>query len=144
MCGEFKQPEYFHTGADGKSTAKCKVCYSIYGKAYRAKNADKYRAYTRKANLVKKYKITTDDYDFMLDEQGGVCAICGRRDSGRDQNEHFCVDHCHNTGRVRGLLCHRCNVGIGHFDDDPHMVRSALEYLVKTPPDIELIPIHIC
>lgn len=64
----------------------------------------------------------------MRQEQKGLCAICERRlQTGR----HTCVDHCHKTGKVRGLLCHKCNKGIGFLDDNPDILISALEYLLE-------------
>lgn len=79
---------------------------------------DEARAANRR-NALKKYGITPEDYDRMLKEQGG-CAICGATEPG-GRGKNFHVDHCHSTGRVRGLLCHHCNVGIGmlreNFED---------------------------
>jgi hypothetical protein len=60
----------------------------------------------------------------MLDEQGGVCALC--RDPAK---ESLVIDHCHTTGSVRGLLCHHCNVGLGFLRDDPDVMAAAIEYL---------------
>lgn len=63
----------------------------------------------------------------MFASQGGVCAIC-RQPEGRE-GRSLSVDHDHDSGVVRGLLCDSCNVGLGRFRDDPELVRSALEYL---------------
>lgn len=78
--------------------------------------------------------ITIDDYKVMFDAQGGVCAICGReetnllsRKTGRIRQ--LAVDHCHETGKIRGLLCSNCNMGIGYFRDDPEIMRKAITYL---------------
>lgn len=64
----------------------------------------------------------------MLVNQDGLCAICGTDTPGR-KHENFSVDHDHLTGRVRALLCHFCNVGIGHFGDNPATLRAAADYL---------------
>ena len=73
------------------------------------------------------YRMSKKDYDAMLDAQGGVCAICGRADDG--SGHKLSVDHNHETGAVRGLLCHRCNASLGCLDDDPTRFRKAADYL---------------
>lgn len=71
------------------------------------------------------FGISLADFETMLSNQGGVCAICGERPKRR----RLAVDHCHQTGRVRGLLCYSCNVGIGALRDSPDVIRSAIAYL---------------
>lgn len=63
----------------------------------------------------------------MLEMQGGVCAICG----GKDKNFRLAVDHCHQTGKIRGLLCSACNKAIGGFKDSPMLLIKAMRYLHK-------------
>lgn len=77
-------------------------------------------------NLKTKYGITIEQYDAMLEAQGGVCAICSTPDP---EGQRLGVDHCHTTGQIRDLLCTRCNRGIGHFFDDPSRVDKAAAYL---------------
>jgi len=74
------------------------------------------------------YGLTPAAYDVMLADQGGQCAVCGATDP-RTQAGVFCVDHCHTTGVVRGLLCSACNSGLGHFSDDPDVLRAAASYI---------------
>ncbi len=62
----------------------------------------------------------------MLDRQGGVCAICKKKP---DEGKMLCVDHCHVTGMVRGLLCHKCNSVLAFGNDDPDILRAAIAYL---------------
>ena len=81
----------------------------------------------RKWKLKNKYNISEEDYYFLLEKQHGGCAICGGLPSSN--KEFFCVDHDHNTGQVRGLLCDKCNRGIGHFDDEPWIILSAFNYI---------------
>jgi hypothetical protein len=83
---------------------------------------------TRDADLRRKYGITAADYDRMLAAQGGVCAICGRPPKTRRLN----VDHDHNTGRIRGILCWRCNKGLQFFSDDAKHLRRAAAYVKRT------------
>lgn len=77
----------------------------------------------REEKLKYKYGITVEEYDALRGAQGGRCALCGA------DPEVLCVDHCHATGRVRGLLCSPCNTGIGHLRDDVAILRRAIEYL---------------
>ncbi len=73
---------------------------------------------------LRQYGMTLDDYDAMLAAQGGVCAICGSAEPG-GSGGRFAVDHDHATGDVRGLLCAKCNTGLGLFGDDvPRMVKG--------------------
>jgi hypothetical protein len=74
-----------------------------------------------------RYGLTLDDYKTMLAAQGGVCAICREPSTSAWGSLH--VDHDHDTGRVRGLLCEACNVGLGNFKDDPARLRAAAVYL---------------
>ena len=83
----------------------------------------------RDYNLRKNYGITSADYDRMLEEQGGRCAICGTTHPGGRTNKYFFVDHCHDTGNVRGLLCMACNTMLGHADDNIETLNNAIEYL---------------
>lgn len=112
-------------------------------KQWRAENLERAREHDRKrkhdprrrashlARVMKKYGITVADYEARLAAQSGACAIC--RSSF---NVHrgttavrLAVDHDHVTGRVRGLLCSRCNTGLGLFGDNPTLLRDAIAYL---------------
>jgi hypothetical protein len=91
----------------------------------RKRNPEPYKKHSRRANLKKNFGITLEQRDALLDRQGGVCAICGSHESERALH----VDHCHSTGSVRGILCHRCNTGIGMFRDNIEFLSSAIQYL---------------
>jgi hypothetical protein len=78
---------------------------------------------------LKRYGITEDDLSDMLAAQGDCCAICGEYFT---EAHPACVDHDHATGKVRGLLCWRCNPGIGQFRDRPGLLRAAAAYLERT------------
>ena len=88
------------------------------------------RSYAEKRNIQLKrdYGITLQQYNEMLETQGGVCAICKKTCS---RGKQLCVDHCHVTGEVRMLLCPRCNVGLGSFGDDPALLKEAIQYLQR-------------
>lgn len=81
------------------------------------------------------FGIGLDDYERMLAEQGGACAICRRPESMIDPRtnvaRNLAVDHCHETGAVRGLLCGYCNKALGGFGDNPDRLRAAVEYLER-------------
>jgi len=72
--------------------------------------------------------MTIEDYDTMLEKQNNVCAICYKMNKN---GKRFIIDHCHQTGRVRGLICHNCNVGIGLLGEDRTILSSAINYLNK-------------
>lgn len=103
---------------DGRAR-RCKSCYS----RARATRAGHYRNF----ELLRKYGITSAQYDELLAAQNGVCAIC--RGPSVDGSA-LAVDHCHETGRVRGLLCANCNRGVGLFADDPDRLVAAAAYLL--------------
>lgn len=77
----------------------------------------------RKSHLMKKYKLTLAQFDSMVKAQSGLCLICGAKP------KLLCVDHDHTTGKVRGLLCRKCNTGLGSFSDDASLLSKAVEYL---------------
>jgi hypothetical protein len=87
---------------------------------FRAKECARQLEQRRKST----YGLTTDDYNRMLARQHGACAICKRKSS-----KTLCIDHCHATRQVRALLCNGCNIGLGHFGDDPSLLRAAAAYL---------------
>jgi len=88
------------------------------------KQRDYRRKTQRRDQLKYYYGMSVEDFDALLALQDGACAICKRT-----CDENLCVDHCHVTGKVRGLLCRTCNFGLGLFKDDPRFTRAATEYL---------------
>lgn len=72
------------------------------------------------------YGITIEDYENLLEAQGNRCAICGITEPS-GYNWH--VDHCHSKGHIRGLLCSKCNQGLGLFNDNTEVMRNAIKYL---------------
>lgn len=89
---------------------------------WRANNPDKARESSRAGFVRHKYGLTLVDIDAMNRNQNGLCSIC-------QKNKPLCVDHNHNTGVVRGLLCRNCNQGLGHFKDDFSILIRAANYV---------------
>lgn len=86
----------------------------------------------REATIKKKYNITQEHYELIRNNQDNKCAICGsERASIARPNISFMIDHCHEKGHVRGLLCYSCNVGLGHFKDNIEILEKAIAYLKK-------------
>jgi len=79
--------------------------------------------------LLRKYGITFDEYNTMFNAQEGRCLICGKHQS--ELNQALCVDHNHNTNAIRGLLCIRCNTGLGCFNDRTDLLTKAVEFLTN-------------
>jgi hypothetical protein len=95
-------------------------------KAYRAANPDK----IKHLNLRRAYGISLEEYNALAEAQGHKCAICGASDAQSTiSKKHFFVDHCHETGKVRGLLCNHCNRGLGAFKDNTEFLAKAIAYL---------------
>lgn len=75
------------------------------------------------------FGLTKEDHSKMLEQQNNSCKICKLDNSGRKGSPKLCVDHCHKTNKVRGLLCYHCNQGLGHYKDSPELLREAAIYL---------------
>ncbi len=92
------------------------------------------KQYREGQNRVYKYKrqynITIEEYDALVVRQNGRCGICGT-DQPSARTRYWNVDHCHETGQIRGLLCAACNRGGGMFKDDPELLRKATEWFTK-------------
>lgn len=103
--------------------------YKSYNKTYDLRNRDARLLGARKRKLKNKFNITPEKYNQMLLDQKGKCKICDSENTGAKTFKHFPVDHCHKSGIVRGLLCNRCNSGLGNFRDDINNLNKAIKYL---------------
>lgn len=96
-------------------------------------NTIKYSLSRKNSRLKKRYGMSNDAYQTLLLKQNSCCAVCSihisehQTKKGADKN--FAVDHCHQTGNIRGLLCYKCNLGLGYFNDNPRLLEQATVYL---------------
>jgi hypothetical protein len=150
ICTKCKEPKNiseftFDRGQKSGVRPNCKNCSRLqylnnrdkrleYNKKYVLENKDRVRAYHknykaskkdehRNSDLIRKYGITLDEYNALLFSQNGKCAICNV------EGAMLCVDHSHATGKVRGLLCQKCNTMIGQAKESTNNLRSAALYL---------------
>ena len=153
-CGEQKPLDEFHRDSkrrDGRH-GHCKTCVLARVTKYRADNPEKIKESQRRSRaknpevyrnkqLLWTFGITLEEYQRIEAEQEGVCAVCGEAEtemhpqSGKPRN--LAVDHDHNTGAIRGLLCNACNRGIGLMNDNPETLRAAITYLERQKPPAE-------
>lgn len=128
-CKETKSTDQFYKNRNHSTGIRnvCKLCQNTRRTENRRKNPDLARAACRRSKLKCKYGITQEQYEKMLLSQNGVCAICFNP-SADDRRLH--IDHCHTTNKIRGLLCHKCNNGLGIFRDNPTILQSAVDYLI--------------
>jgi hypothetical protein len=117
-------------GADGRHPA-CKACRSDQSRAWYIKKRDeileKRREWRKQSGAYRRqaYGMSNEEFNSLVAAQNGRCAICFEVPTGRG----FHVDHCHRTGRIRGLLCRGCNLALGNMKDDPISLIKAADYL---------------
>lgn len=117
-CELFQQEKNFEFRVRiNKYISKCKKC-SFEAK----KNHKNYKKNCEKARIKNRYNISEDSYSFFKNKYNGKCHICKKEDV-------FCIDHCHKTNKIRGMLCNRCNSGIGFLKDDIEIMKEAIKYL---------------
>ena len=102
----------------------CKICMRTWSREYRLRKPRE----AKHSEIKYKYGITIDQYNKKLFEQGNCCAICGTDKPGGG-HENLYVDHDHNTGKVRGLLCRNCNLMLGHAFDKIEILESGISYI---------------
>lgn len=129
---------------------KCKECFNANARKFAKNNPEIIKArnlkqkewrkeyyssekgieVSRRAHLKRSFNLTLEQYNKLLEAQEGVCAICEKQEMN-NVNKVLCVDHCHVTGEIRGLLCGTCNLGIGGLKDSIPLVIKSLKYLKK-------------
>lgn len=135
-------------GTRDKLTTSCKKCRNKYNTEYRKNNPEfikkineanreRRKKYYSCPERKRKYKdrnlrytfgISIEQYEEMLRLQNGKCKICGNL-KGSNFHDYLSVDHCHKSGKIRGLLCGQCNVGLGSFRDNTKFLNLAINYL---------------
>ncbi len=115
----------------------CKECSRIASKWYHKENPQKAKIYSHRSRRKRTsdcYQFTVKEYEVLLQRSNGVCEICGSPETIKSRTgtlRPLSIDHCHKTGKIRGLLCHRCNVAIGLFKEDLDIMASAASYLIN-------------
>lgn len=107
----------------------CKSCKKTWRSEHRKKYPEKARIQDFTNDLKKNYGLTIDQYKQIHASQNGKCGCCGVDEKNFKRNLH--VDHDHNTGKIRGLLCTQCNPGLGYFEDSIEKLEKAIAYLKK-------------
>ena len=112
----------------------CSKCGDLLTESNWASHKRRNRSYEcvtcqRDYELRRRYGIGNDEYQAIFEAQRGLCAICGVHQN--EISQALSVDHCHESGKVRGLLCGKCNVGLGQFNDDIEGLEAAITYLKK-------------
>jgi poly(3-hydroxybutyrate) depolymerase len=116
-----------HTASRFTSSRQCIECSGDKARVYYYKTGTKLSRQRHHAN---KYGLSAADFTHMWEEQGGCCAICHQQMTPTGTSPtSACVDHCHETNKVRGLLCNHCNRGLGLFKDNKEFLAAAIEYL---------------
>lgn len=140
FCKEVKAFEEFskHKGGQFGLSPQCKACNAEKYLRYKEEHPENLEASRLKARLKRYYNMTPDQYYQMLEDQNGVCAICGSDEPSRaGKSKYFAIDHDHvccpgalTCGQcVRGLICDDCNILLGRAKDTPSILRSAARYL---------------
>ena len=144
VCGQEKHMSVFKSDPSCRDGYRniCMVCYRTQQRERHAREKvkpeyqEKLAAARRKWDLKKKYGVSPTEYELRLSAQGGVCLICG----GNNGNKRLAVDHCHDGGAVRGLLCNQCNIGVGMFRNSLELLQKAIDYLGAPKPHAKLEP----
>lgn len=127
-CGveKLKKEFYKDNRSKGGLQSMCKECFKLWQQSSTGKLS------ARKAHLQQQYSITLNDYDNMLSEQNNCCAICNTpvKECDTGSGNHLAVDHCHTTGKIRGLLCASCNIMLGKAKDNIKILKAAIDYLI--------------
>lgn len=138
-CGEKKPLQDFSASRAARGYGECRTCSKLDRKRHRDRDIEASKSsrrdhYRRNKHLFRdynlsRYGITSLEYEAMLALQSGGCACCGA--VANRTGKRLFVDHDHVTGAIRGIICHKCNAGIGALGDDAEGVRRALAYLER-------------
>lgn len=137
-CGRTSEEVEFYPSVK----TRCKPCVKAVNDGWREQNPSYMAAYAKERRSVGRYKrdkhllhrygLTGEDFDAMMDAQGGCCKLCGNPPEPTRRHTTLVVDHCHLTGKVRGLLCNRCNLILGFIEQNPQALENIPDYLKGT------------
>ena len=145
-CGEEKTTEHFYPLPDRKSgwSSRCRPCKREYARdaaaKYRKRYPERARESSDRARMKCLFGITPEDYDRLHESQNGLCAVCHRPESAvlHGKVKRLAIDHDHETGAIRGLLCTRCNTALGLLQDDLDNIAALWAYLAKSGTHMEV------
>ena len=125
-CDKDKPEEDFYPSVRNRQVACCKKCRSLQSSQNRNPMGE------RKRRLKNTYNITEEELLQLAEKQEYKCAICKKKISIISSSKGLVIDHCHKTGKVRGLLCYSCNTLIGLAKENPEILKSAINYVSNT------------
>lgn len=137
---------YTHSDGEKRTRRTCRLCRNTQARESEAKKreAPDHQEYLQQrrfqanySRINSQYSLSKTEYEQMLKDQCGLCAICGNQESRTRNGKtlRLCIDHNAETGQIRGLLCSTCNVAIGMLGHDPVLVSAAVQYLLKYQQD---------
>ena len=141
VCRQDKPRESFSADRRRKDglQARCKSCAAEIAKKWRLENPERVTAVRRdwekrnpERHLLTKFGIRADEKRAIFEAQGSVCGACGSGHHGHPRIEGetgWCLDHCHASGKIRGVLCWRCNLALGYAGDSPDALRALAAYI---------------
>jgi hypothetical protein len=112
---------YNNKAQSSGKTSFCKICSKLYHRKYRKNKRREYTNY----NIKSKYGMTIEEYDVLLKEQNNKCYICEKENKSK---KRLAIDHCHKTGRIRGLLCLQCNTALGKLEPFMNKILNYIRY----------------
>jgi hypothetical protein len=127
-CGVDKPLDAYSPNGSAGRRVHCRSCRNKAAKERRLSDGGRIRRRSANNHLRVRYGLSIEEFEQLLVEQDGQCALCRTTSPGGRWNS-FHVDHCHDTGRIRGLLCHGCNAALGQLGDDKGGLRRALSYV---------------
>jgi hypothetical protein len=132
VCDSDKSKTEFDVFGKVKKTRRsyCKSCAPTYWKNRWLKNKETIARQNRNSRLKTTFGITPEDYEKLSQKQNNQCLIC-KKDYGNNKNKYLSIDHNHDTGEIRGLLCQKCNSAIGLLNEDIELVKRTLLYLER-------------
>jgi hypothetical protein len=128
VCKETKLVSEFYRSNTRYFQRECKKCNR--DRKYAWHHTESGKRSSANTKLKRRFGVTIEEYEKLLESVGGKCEICGAINS--DNGHRLGIDHDHETGKIRGILCKACNVGIARLQDDPYIMQKAIEYTLRS------------